>query len=157
MVVKHAAQAIVLDADQVLLQKREDFKIWEFPGGLVDVGETFAQAAVREAREETGLIVEIVRHVADIEQQQMGNCLHLYECRAIGGEIIKQSNETVDAGWFDVHQLPDHCSPLTEKYLTITLAHYPEVVQESIRYPALGVMAYKLAISLRNFRNRRRR
>ena len=36
---------------------------WIMVGGLVDPGEEFAQTAVREAREETGLVIRDVRHV----------------------------------------------------------------------------------------------
>lgn len=54
---------VVLHGDQVLIGRRSNDQtlggLWEFPGGKVNSGETFEQAAVRECREETGLNVEI--------------------------------------------------------------------------------------------------
>ncbi len=43
----------------VLIERRYPPPGWALPGGFVDVGETVEAAAVREAREETGLIVEL--------------------------------------------------------------------------------------------------
>ena len=43
----------------VLIQRRNPPHGWALPGGFVDYGESFDQAAVREAREETGLEVEL--------------------------------------------------------------------------------------------------
>lgn len=43
----------------VLIERRNPPPGWALPGGFVDVGESLAAAAVREAREETGLTVEL--------------------------------------------------------------------------------------------------
>lgn len=45
----------------VLIERRNPPPGWALPGGFVDVGETVEQAAVREAKEETGLDVELTR------------------------------------------------------------------------------------------------
>ncbi|WP_423465003.1 NUDIX domain-containing protein [Promicromonospora sp. MS192] len=52
---------IVNNDGKVLLQERGDREggVWGFPGGAVEVGETLAEAAVREVREETGLEVNL--------------------------------------------------------------------------------------------------
>jgi 8-oxo-dGTP diphosphatase len=47
------------DAPVVLIERRNEPRGWALPGGFVDVGETLEQAAVREAREETDLQVEL--------------------------------------------------------------------------------------------------
>ena len=44
----------------VLIERRNPPPGWALPGGFVDIGETVEAAAVREAREETGLAVELV-------------------------------------------------------------------------------------------------
>jgi 8-oxo-dGTP diphosphatase len=45
----------------VLVERRNPPPGWALPGGFVDFGETVESAAVREAREETGLEVELTR------------------------------------------------------------------------------------------------
>ena len=44
----------------VLIERRNPPPGWALPGGFVEVGETLEQAAVREAREETCLDVELL-------------------------------------------------------------------------------------------------
>ncbi|TDX99289.1 NUDIX domain-containing protein [Thiohalophilus thiocyanatoxydans] len=43
----------------VLIERKNPPPGWALPGGFVDLGETLEQAAVREAREETGLEIEL--------------------------------------------------------------------------------------------------
>jgi 8-oxo-dGTP diphosphatase len=55
-----AADVIVEVGDRIVLIDRKNFPFgWAIPGGFVDFGETVEQAAVREAREEISLDVEL--------------------------------------------------------------------------------------------------
>ncbi len=46
---------VVNDADEMLLIRRTDNGNWAVPGGAIDLGESVAQAAVRETLEESGV------------------------------------------------------------------------------------------------------
>lgn len=47
----------------VLIQRKNPPEGWALPGGFVDYGESLEQAAVREAKEETSLDIELVRQL----------------------------------------------------------------------------------------------
>jgi ADP-ribose pyrophosphatase YjhB (NUDIX family) len=47
------------DAGEILLIRRSDNDNWALPGGAIDLGESVAQAAIRETNEETGIDCEI--------------------------------------------------------------------------------------------------
>ena len=55
------AEAMVVRDGKALLIRRTDDNLWCIPGGLVDVGETLAEAALRELWEEAGLRGQTVR------------------------------------------------------------------------------------------------
>ena len=51
--------AVTNDAGELLLIRRSDNENWAMPGGAVDLGESLAQAAIRETKEESGIDCEI--------------------------------------------------------------------------------------------------
>jgi ADP-ribose pyrophosphatase YjhB (NUDIX family) len=100
----------VIDDEKILLTKREDFEVWCLPGGGVEEGESLAEAGIREAKEETGLVVELTRLVG--VYSRLGGGMHdvhamLYAAKPIGGELKTQPNETLEVAWFPFDQLPE--------------------------------------------------
>ena len=103
-----AASAVVVSSNGVLLVKRQDIESWVLPGGLVDPGETLAQAAIRETREETGLDIKLDRLVGVYSAPRWhsgGDHVVVFSGEAVGGELSPQPSEVLEAGFFD----PDHC------------------------------------------------
>jgi ADP-ribose pyrophosphatase YjhB (NUDIX family) len=58
-IVPSANVVVTNDAGDILLIRRSDNDNWAVPGGAVDLGESLADAAVRETREESGIECEI--------------------------------------------------------------------------------------------------
>jgi len=77
---------------------------WALPGGFVEVGETLEEAAVREAGEETGLTVDIVRLVgvySDPDRDPRGhNVSCAYLARAQEGEP-EAASDAAEASFLD--------------------------------------------------------
>jgi len=105
-----AAIIAVIDDGKVLLTKREDFEVWCLPGGGVEDGESLAEAAIREAKEETGVDVELTRLVGVYSRiGGMWNDVHavLFAARPIGGELKVQPGETVEVAYFPFDGIPN--------------------------------------------------
>jgi 8-oxo-dGTP diphosphatase len=81
---------------------------YDFPGGAADPGETPAQAAVREFGEEVGLVVEVVRPIADLNQYFIhedgtpyNNHSHVFEVRLIGENPALKIEADHELVWLD--------------------------------------------------------
>jgi ADP-ribose pyrophosphatase YjhB (NUDIX family) len=118
-----AASAVVADeGGAILLIERTDNGLWTIPGGGMEVGETIAQTAVREVKEETGLDVAVQRlvgiysdprHVVEYSdgevRQQFSVC---FACAVTGGRLAT-SSESRRVGFFapeDIEAMPVHDS-----------------------------------------------
>jgi len=112
--------AIIIDGSiedsRVLLVKRAHPPLqaqWSIPGGVLEVGELVREAAIREAREETGLIVEPAellgvydRILRNAEQRvQYHYVLIDFLCRRVGGELLAAS-DAAEVRWFSREELP---------------------------------------------------
>jgi glycerol-1-phosphatase len=117
-----SATAFIRDkAGRVLLQQRSDNGFWNLPGGGLELGESVAQACMREVREETGLEVKVVRLIGVYSTPEITTMRYpdgrviqymtsLFECRVIGGKL-EVNEESLALDWFDPQQLPEPFSP----------------------------------------------
>lgn len=100
----------IIEEGRILLTKREDFEVWCLPGGSVEEGESLAAAGIREAKEETGLDVELTRLVGVYSQLGGGlSDVHavLYTARPVAGELQTQPGETIEITYFPFEGLPE--------------------------------------------------
>ncbi|MBI3354842.1 MAG: NUDIX hydrolase, partial [Nitrospirae bacterium] len=76
------------DKGIVLIRRKNPPHGWAIPGGFVDYGESLEYAAVREAREETSLNVELIRQFHTYSDPRRDARLHtistVYIARAKG-------------------------------------------------------------------------
>ena len=114
VILNAGACAILDDAGRVLLQKSMDNQKWSFPGGYMNLGESAAETAVREVREETGFAVEIDAllgiYSKYYEAYENGDrvqpVLHMFVAHAVGGRTVGVNDESEAVAWFDMDRLP---------------------------------------------------
>jgi ADP-ribose pyrophosphatase YjhB (NUDIX family) len=105
-----------IENSRVLLVKRAHPPLqaqWSIPGGVLEVGELVREAAIREAREETGLTVEpgellgvYDRVLRNAEQRvQYHYVLIDFLCRRVGGEL-QAASDAAEVRWFTPEELP---------------------------------------------------
>ncbi len=104
----NGANAVIIQNNKILLGKRADNGLWDTFGGLVEVGETLAEAAVREAKEEAGIEVRALKLMAVFDARLWGtvSVAQLYHihflCELVSGTPTT-SNEVSEVAWFEEH------------------------------------------------------
>ncbi|MER6438391.1 NUDIX domain-containing protein [Streptomyces sp. NPDC001185] len=97
------AGAVVVRAGRVLMIRRAvpvGGLVWQFPAGRVEAGESAAEAAAREASEETGVRVEPVSVIGGRVHPETGRRVVYVACRWVSGEPWAASpREVAEAVW----------------------------------------------------------
>lgn len=109
----------------VLILRRNEPRLWALPGGFCDYGESLEEAAVREAREETGLEVELVEQFHTYSDPgrdpRQHNITTVYIARPRGG-VLHAQDDAEEIRVFSEGELPpelafDHAQILKDYFI----------------------------------------
>lgn len=113
---------VIIRGNQVLLIRRANPpEGWALPGGFIDYGESAEAAAVREAREEIGLDVKLIRLVgvySDPSRDPRFHTLSVVFLAEASGQP-RPGDDAAEVGWFPLDHLParlafDHKAIVTD-------------------------------------------
>jgi 8-oxo-dGTP pyrophosphatase MutT (NUDIX family) len=107
--------AVIIRDQQVLLVKRSDNLAWTPVTGIVEPGENPADCAVREVLEETGIHVvarrlawvHVTRPMVYANGDHAQYLDHVFRMDWVGGEPFPADDESLDACWCDLAEVPD--------------------------------------------------
>lgn len=105
-----AVDFIIKFDEGIVLIKRKNFpEGWAIPGGMVDYGETVEEAAVREAKEETNLDIEIEGLLGVYSEPNRDSRWHTisaaFVCRGKGQ--LKAGDDAKEAKVFKLDEIPE--------------------------------------------------
>lgn len=122
-------RAAVTRDNKILLVKEIADGKWSMPGGWMDVGDYPAQAAEREAIEESGFVVKAKKLIGAFDANRNGRPLEffhavklIYLCKIISGKATI-SNETSEVKFFTFDNLPPLSQNRTNK------RHIAEIIE----------------------------
>ncbi|RZW27184.1 MAG: NUDIX hydrolase [Desulfobulbaceae bacterium] len=113
---------IEIEGKNVLIERKHPPPGWALPGGFVDYGESFEQAAVREAMEETGIAVTDLRQFRTYSDPGRDERMHtsstVFIARGEGAPMA--ADDAAKAALFSRDELPelafDHSKILADYY-----------------------------------------
>lgn len=127
------------DTGRVLLVHQIDRQQWGTVGGAVEPGESPAEAAVREAREETGLDVELTGLVAalggpgfEMTYPNGDECAYIsivFDARVVGGELAADGVEVSECAWFTADELATADISTVSRSVLLAVGALPPVRQ----------------------------
>lgn len=113
---------------RILLIKRSDSGVWATPAGAMELGESISDCAVRELREETGLhateVTAFAMHTGPqfTRRNLFGDTYQhfvvMFRADTWQGDLLRRTDESLDAGFFDPAEFPEPLSTTVTETLT---------------------------------------
>lgn len=106
---------------QIVLVHRREPPLWALPKGTPNAGETLAETAIRETREESGLAVEIEEPISAIsyffvhKRTRFHKTVHFFLMRPTGGRLEDHDHEFDEASWFPLDDALELMTHATER------------------------------------------
>lgn len=107
---------------------------WQLPKGLVDPGESPEIAAIREVREEAGLVAEIVEKLKLVEywyqatvagrRVRIHKFVHFFLMKYVSGDVADHDHEVNEARWMEVGQAIETIAFKSERAVLKQAASY---------------------------------
>ena len=115
--------ALVTNDDGKILLVNSPWRGWEYPGGLIEPGETFQEALHREIREEAGVEVEITGFVGICKNLERDIVNIDFTARYVSGQLTP-SEESTEVIWATAEEAMELITfPLTKTRLTQMLSN----------------------------------
>ena len=115
---KVSVAALVTNEEGKILLVNSPWRGWEYPGGLIEPGETFEEALHREVREESGVEIRITGFVGICKNVGLDIVNIDFTAQYTGGSLTT-SDESTEVGWFTAEEAFEMITfPLTKKRLT---------------------------------------
>lgn len=141
-IILNCAGAVIVRDGKILFQRRTDNGKWGLVAGLLEMNETYEQAALREIREETGLEVKLESFLGIFHNHNMvwsnGDAAHvlsaMYVASIVSGEP-RIDEESYELRFFGKDEIPEL---FAEDHIAALDAYF-----RGVRYPLLQENVYR--------------
>jgi 8-oxo-dGTP pyrophosphatase MutT (NUDIX family) len=133
------ANTIILDEiGRILLHHRTDNDTWGLPGGVMELGESLEEAAIRETNEEVGLSCANLKlfniysgkdlYYKYPDGNEVYNVTATYICKDYSGQIVVDKTEGKDARFFKINEIPNKISPPVKVIIDDFILNYENII-----------------------------
>lgn len=115
------------ESGRVLLCLRNDYDLWNLPGGGLEPGETPDAGVIREVKEETGFDVRIKKLAGVYTKKEQNTIVFSFVCEVIGGTITL-NEEAKRIEYFAIDAIPSNASPKQVERIHDAARNLPETI-----------------------------